>query len=453
MPPHIQQIEKPLQEWFEPQRAHGATITQRYIRFNAEMEQRAACALPNPEKSMGLHIRHGDKGIEREVQAVSRFLPYVEVFIDDGGGSIYLATDSALVIEEIMRDWPEKITSHIVRQPSVEGLTRNETASFDIGISIHQSNVEALTDVLALSKCTYLVHGLSAFTEAAFFLNPELQKRALNLDDEDANLDVEHFKNEIIPNGKIANWEFTDLSLPVATWDYFPEMNELSVKEPELKLDPEKCSSLEIDTSPPPKRPPSSGACEGYDGIVHIQQGDRGGASGKFLCLRCFGCPSMTRLSLTCLTRTGAIFFSFIVGMLQWADQHNYKPWIHLNDFSQPVYDPVVHTRGENTKFSMMSGKEIGFARDPIDPFGYHFPGQPKMEEGVVELTLREYEFSGTGIWNHYFEPVSDFAPGDSSCESKPYVHFDISRVVPGIHSQAPYAPHGKFLRLKNCRC
>lgn len=141
-----------------------------------------------------------------------------------------------------------------------------------------------------------------------------------------------------------------------------------------------------------------------------------------------------------------------MVGFLQWADQHNYKPWVHLNGFSQPIYDPVVHTQGEDTTFTMMSGKEIGFARDAQDPFGYHFPGQPKLEDGKTELEPRKYEFSGTGIWEHYFEPVSDFAPGDPSCEGKPYVVFDISRVVPGIHSQAPFAPHGKLcLTIGRC--
>lgn len=61
---------------------------------------------------------------------------------------------------------------------------------------------------------------------------------------------------------------------------------------------------------------------------------------------------------------SGTIFFLFVVGMLQWADQHNYKPWILLNDWSKVVYDDVVHSQGNKTEFTMMDGMEIGWARD-----------------------------------------------------------------------------------------
>jgi hypothetical protein len=63
-------------------------------------------------------------------------------------------------------------------------LTRNETAAFDLGVSPHRTNVEALTDVLALSKCTFLLHGLSAMSEAVLYLNPGLVARSINLEDE-----------------------------------------------------------------------------------------------------------------------------------------------------------------------------------------------------------------------------------------------------------------------------
>jgi hypothetical protein len=183
MPGYMRRTEVPLDAWFEPQRRHAAAIVKRYIRFNADMEQRAACAHPNPENSLGMHIRHGDKGIERNIIPVSDFLPYCEAFVDNGGGTIYLATDSALVIEEIMRDWPERVSSRVVRQQSVQGLSRNESAAFALGVPAHRTNVEALTDALALSKCTYLLHGLSALTEAALYMNPALVRRSLSLED------------------------------------------------------------------------------------------------------------------------------------------------------------------------------------------------------------------------------------------------------------------------------
>lgn len=203
MPKYIERNDLTLKEFLEPQRIHAAETTQRHIRFNAEMEQRAACAHPNPKNSLGMHIRHTDKELTyRRNVKLEEFLPYCEAFVDDGGGDIFLATDSALVLEEIYEKWPKRVTSHIVRQQQMEGLSRNGTGAFDLGISTHRSNTEALTDLLALSKCTYLLHGLSAFTEAILWLNPGLMERALNLEDDESAYTANYFKETILPRGK-----------------------------------------------------------------------------------------------------------------------------------------------------------------------------------------------------------------------------------------------------------
>jgi len=100
--------------------------------------------------------------------------------VENGGGSIFVATDSSLVIEEITSKWP----SHVVYQGGTT-LSRNDTATFDLAVSHHQTNLEALTDILALSKCTYLVHGFSALSEAAIYMNPSLIERSVNLEHKD----------------------------------------------------------------------------------------------------------------------------------------------------------------------------------------------------------------------------------------------------------------------------
>jgi len=169
------------------------------------MERRARCSLPNPKFSIGMHIRHGDKYLERDIIKPKKFLVYAEAFVNNGGGSIYLATDSAKVVETILNKWPKHVADHIVLQPLVLGLTQNETAAFDIGISRHRTNVEALTDVLSLSKCTFFLHGLSAMSEAVLFINPGLIRRSVNLEDID-HRSVDYFINTIMPIGrKVAN--------------------------------------------------------------------------------------------------------------------------------------------------------------------------------------------------------------------------------------------------------
>jgi hypothetical protein len=216
---------------------------------------------------------------------------------------------------------------------------------------------------------------------------------------------------------KIPNIEYTNLNATVATWNYFPNIPHVSVREPTVVLNASKCRKNVIDTSPPPKRTPTNNACDGYAGVLHIEHGDVGGASGT-------------------------IFFQFIVGFLQWADQHNYLPWIHLSDFSKVVYDSVVHGQGPDTNFAMMDGMYVDWARDPIDPLGYLFPGRPEKRDDIDQLYPSEFSVQGTGVWTHYFEPVSDFVPGDPSCTNKPLVKFDVLQVVPGLHSQTPFSPH-----------
>jgi hypothetical protein len=169
------------------------------------MERRAACSLPNPEYSLGMHIRHGDKYIERKVIKTGKFLRYAKAFVENGGGSIYVASDSAKVFEKIEKSWPKNVSSHVVRQPCI-GLTNNGTAAFDLGHSAHRTNTEALTDLLALSKCTFLLHGLSALSEAVLYMNPGLIERSINLEDRNhKHKTVDYFVNEIMPKGRNNN--------------------------------------------------------------------------------------------------------------------------------------------------------------------------------------------------------------------------------------------------------
>lgn len=201
--PYILREDDTWDEWFEPQRKRGAEITERYIRFNPMMERRANCAFPNPEFSLGLHIRHGDKYIERDVIETDTFFKFAEAFVNNGGGAIFVATDSSKVIKQIKNDWPKHVVDHVVHQSSVKGLSSNQTAAFDLGISAHRTNVEALTDVLALSKCTFFLHGLSAMSEAVLYLNPGLVARSINLEDEMyQDYSPEDFLKKIMPLGK-----------------------------------------------------------------------------------------------------------------------------------------------------------------------------------------------------------------------------------------------------------
>ena len=59
--------------------------------------------------------------------------------------------------------------------------------------------MEAQTDLLALSKCTFFLHSLSALSESALYLNPGLVERAINLEDPHSKHKTpEYFVKEIM---------------------------------------------------------------------------------------------------------------------------------------------------------------------------------------------------------------------------------------------------------------
>jgi len=244
--------------------------------------------------------------------------------------------------------------------------------------------------------------------------------------DDDSNVAEEHeYPSGDAPETDDEDMYFRDPKAPVADWHYFPPLKQEIRRDPSWaqagkELPPmrkEDCDAFlqNIDTSPPPRREPSNEACNGYDGVFQIQHYDKGGASGTS-------------------------FFMFNVGMLAWADQHNYLPWIHIEDnYTWPIWDPIVHTNvTKHTEFTMMEGMEIGWSRDPDDPRAHLFPGKPFVKEPLQPKT---FVLNGTGVWEHYFLPVNDFVPGDLSCRDKPIVKMDEDHIVPGMHANAPWAP------------
>lgn len=156
-----------------------------------------------------------------------------------------------------------------------------------------------------------------------------------------------------------------------------------------------------------------SNACDGYKGIFLISQGDVGGAAGT-------------------------IFFQFVVGQILYAEKYNLKPWVYLNNISYVIYDPVVHSQGPGVRFTAIGGMNASHIVRPNGHWRDHVPGKP-VKVGPVVPT--EFYLEGTGVWEQYFEPISDFRPGDPSCESKQLVQMEEFLITPGIHGFAEWAP------------
>ena len=103
--------------------------------------------------------------------------------LSNSGGrfSIYIATDSQLVVEKIKDEWPAEILKLIQWQDRV--VRSNDTTPVFVLSSHHVTNMEVLVDILAMSKCQFLLHGLSAVSEATHYLNRNLHTdHSINLE-------------------------------------------------------------------------------------------------------------------------------------------------------------------------------------------------------------------------------------------------------------------------------
>lgn len=393
LPDYITKPHIPLTEWLEPQRQIGYETVQKYIRFRPYMQQAASKANPDcgPQNPcLGLHIRHSDKSAGRRVIETEEFLPFALAFLHAGGKHIYLATDSSQVLQEVQTLWPvhvrdrvRTIGDHIVR-------SSDDKAVFDLG-SHHRTNQEVLIEILALSQCQFLVHGLSAVSESSIWMNIDLHVRSANLEDPD--------------------------HISAASFGTMVQM--VSRGEPEDHLPRPVRSDDWWKGAPVAKQPEQQRACEGYDGILHI------GAVGNS-------------------ASTGAAFFTSVLNQLIYANMYNLKPWIHLsNATSELVFDQDAHGIGSRISLEMVAGMKVGV--DSITNTGeYTYPSRPlrvveKPLATTATISLGD-EYAGNGIWSSYFEPVSDFVPGDVSCRDKPLLSMEEPMVTFGLQLHSPWS-------------
>ena len=381
--------------WIAPQRERAAAIVKKQFHFRPYLLQRVTAILKpdcdlHSNPCLGLHIRHADKAAGRRLLEVAEFLPYAVAFVRQGGRQIYVATDSATALQEIKSSWPAEIASK-VRSSSEMVRSTDTVAVFDLA-SHHRTNQEVLVEILALSKCHFLVHGHSAVSEAAIYTNFDLHPASVNLEDED-RLDADKF--ETLVRMKVSGAPVEKWPQPTRDEDFWPPV-------------------AVVEEEQPPS--PTNSACEGYDGVLLISAVGRGAT-------------------------TGSALFTSVLNQLLFAEKYNLRPWVHLrSDVSPLIYDDVAHNNpaSKQTTFQMLRGMDVSYLlHDGID--NSYYPDQPARRE--AELTLENFTVSpGNGIWNSYFEPVSDFLPGDVSCQSKPLIEMHEALVSPGLESFCPWS-------------
>ena len=394
LPDYVTKPHIPLNEWLEPQRHEANKVLNKYIKFLPALQEKAkqvnpACSL-HGNSCLGLHIRQSDKAAGRRQIQTDEFLPYVEAFFKAGGQYIYLATDSGAVMDHIHQKWPKHLVQKIRSMGNDVVRSSNEKAVFDIA-SHHRTNTEILIEILALSYCQFLIHGLSAVTETSIWMNVDLHYTSVNLEDPD-HLMAEEFGRmaRSVLNG--ANATLLDYDRRTSNWWKGDDL------EQQLPMNP------------------TNTACENNNvrGILHIQHA---------------GIKSPA----------GFTFFSSILNQLYYADKHNLKPWIHLNSSeSEYIYDADFHgSVGQKVVVQgMTDGLEITVSHNAINA-SLLYPGPPASKARATKISQT---IKGNGFWNTYFDPVSDFVLGDESCIGKPIVSMDNEMVESGLRSHAPWS-------------
>ena len=378
-------------EWLEPQRLEANRVAQKYIRPRQELWDAANEVNPSPPGSpsnsrtdcLGFHVRWTDKEGGRRLIDVDEFLPYVHAYVNNGGTCIFVATDSGKALRHMRKQWPAGILNLLRSQGDYIIRSDDIVPVFQKGAtSHHRTNIEVLVDILALTKCRFLLHGLSAVTDSAMYLNRDLIFQSVDLED----------RHRIMPN------EFGDMVRDVLKGEglnltrFFPT--------PWWDVDRNPSKAVQTDH-----------ACDGYNGILHIE----------------YTAPDAS---------TGMSFFHYILNQLIYADMNNLKPWVFLSPASDGVFDNTTHANSPGVTFTMMGGMDATVVDDKQRPESL-YPGD--LVKGS-KLWKKKFHFAGTGVWDSYLEPVSDFIPGDESCKSKPLVRLQHRLVEPGLRLWAPWA-------------
>jgi len=184
VPPSLKPfLNETLQEWFEPMRIRANEIVNKYYRFQPSIVKNVERILPTNTTCLALHVRHADKaGFSRRQIRLAEFLPYAKAFLENGGKTIYLATDTQNVNVKVREKWSD-IQHHVKTQGDYSVLrSKFQKPVFKLG-DHDRVNTEVLTDIFALSKCQFLVHGFSAVSESAIYLNLNLHNHSVNLED------------------------------------------------------------------------------------------------------------------------------------------------------------------------------------------------------------------------------------------------------------------------------
>ena len=178
-------IDQLNETWFRDNRQRGHVIASKYhvpqpaIASHIAELQRMLFRDRSP--MLGVHMRGTDKLAAggRRIIYPEEYLPVVRSFrakFPEGG--IFVATDDAQMLQELGGEQDMDFISQSISR--AEGNSPPFLVDHTDGP--HALGVEIMTDIYLLSRCDYLLHGVSSVTEAVMYINYDLHANSINLE-------------------------------------------------------------------------------------------------------------------------------------------------------------------------------------------------------------------------------------------------------------------------------
>lgn len=179
--------------WFRNNRLRASQIINRMFRPREWVTERVDALWKKmfPVEGieiLGMHMRGTDKAAGRRKVEPTEYLHYAQKFLEAyPTGKIYLATDDSGYKASVLKSWPAGVLATITSLPDNKvhrsGDEGPDSAIFRLdGVGHQETNIEVLTDILLLARCTGLLYGASAVAEAAIYMNPLLHWNSVHLE-------------------------------------------------------------------------------------------------------------------------------------------------------------------------------------------------------------------------------------------------------------------------------
>jgi len=171
--------------WYLENRKRGHEIVSKYHVPQPRIQKhitRLEKTLLKGYPMLGIHMRGTDKLAAggRKLIQVEQYVPYIRSFLEtfpDGG--IFVATDDADMFTKLSEYEGIEFTSQTIKRE-----TGDDTVPYIVD---HKNGPETLgleimTDIYLLSKCDYLLYGISSVIEGVMYLNLDLHDNSINLE-------------------------------------------------------------------------------------------------------------------------------------------------------------------------------------------------------------------------------------------------------------------------------